>query len=220
MCPKDECKSERAKRKCSFTSVIRLLIPPVIDKAEATMFQAPWLEQAHRARRTSSDACDVSNHGSQWTVSCARSADNPWNSPQRNRAHHLHTSARQEQTAICLQHDGFSLVDDGRSGQPDHSGKTALNFLTLTRAIHTSAQQSITSNVLRWTCRQLRSASRTAMRIKCNFQLLCFHFWQFASPCRDLVRWGRQRSYHALSSCSLDNPPRACTKSRVHTVLL
>ena len=37
---------------------------------------------------------------------------------------------------------GSASVDDGWSGQSDHSGKTALNFLKVTRPIHNNAQQS------------------------------------------------------------------------------
>ena len=143
---------------------------------------------------------------------------------------------------------GSAPVDDGRSGQSDHSGNTALNLLTFIRAIYTSEQQSITSNVLRWTCRQLRCAFRTAMRVKCNFQLLCFHVGNLrvhvetscggtpeelscivkpfvTSPilarlwriCKNPRNKAAQRD-RVESRCSLDNPPRACTKSRVHTV--
>ena len=60
-------------------------------------------------------------------------------------------------------------VHDGQSGQSDHSGKTTFNFLKFTRPIHTIAQQSIASNVFKWTCHQLRSTFRTTLRMKCNF---------------------------------------------------
>ena len=72
-------------------------------------------------------------------------------------------------------------------GQSDPSGRTALNFLKCTRPVRTTAQQSIKSNVFRWTFRQLRSEFRTTMRIKGNFFTSMFPRWQFASPCRDLV---------------------------------
>ena len=38
---------------------------PSSIEAEPTMLEATWREQAHRARRTSSETCNVATHGSQ-----------------------------------------------------------------------------------------------------------------------------------------------------------
>ena len=75
----------------------------------------------------------------------------------------------------CSRHVACNMVEysasvgDWRCGQSDHNGKTPLNYLPLTRAIHTSAQPSITSNVLEWTSHRVPSAFRTTVQTKCNF---------------------------------------------------
>ena len=143
---------------------------------------------------------------------------------------------------------GSASVDDRRGGQSDHSGKTALNFLKFTRPILTNAQQSITSNVFRWTCDQLRSEFRTIMWIQETF----FYFYvSTLAICESMSRPRAVMTPEELSCvlkpfvtsrswlvydepanvsetklhkrervdtrCLLDGPPRAFTKSRVHT---
>ena len=113
---------------------------------------------------------------------------------------------------------------------------------------HQCTSNPITSNVFRWTCHHLRSAFRTTMRIKGNFLLLCFHVdnlrvhvetsWsvtpeELSCVLKPFVTSRSRLVYDEAAKVSesklhkgnalkhvatLDSPPRALTKSRVHTV--